>query len=113
MSWIHVDDVAKALEFCIENNAIEGPVNFTAPNPEKMKNFGRTLADVINRPFWAPVPSLLLKGVLGEMSQLVLSSQKALPKKLQAHGFVFDYPQLYGALDSLIESPAKQTEKAK
>ncbi|SES36094.1 TIGR01777 family oxidoreductase [Salisediminibacterium halotolerans] len=113
MSWIHVDDVAKAIEFCIENTAIDGPVNFTAPNPEKMKNFGRTLADVMNRPFWAPVPSLLLKGALGEMSQLVLSSQKALPKKLQAHGFVFDYPQLYGALDSLIESPSKQAAKAK
>ncbi|MCE7792247.1 TIGR01777 family oxidoreductase [Salipaludibacillus sp. CUR1] len=103
MSWIHIEDVAKALAYCVTNKDIQGPVNFTAPNPEKMKNFGKTLADVLNRPFWAPVPSTVLHIVLGEMSMLVLEGQRVLPKKLQENGYTFTYPHLKEALNDLLK----------
>lgn len=102
MSWIHVDDAAKALIYCLENTDMEGPVNVTSPTPERMKVFGRTLADVLDRPFWAPVPSNILKAALGEMSVLILEGQQVVPQKLLDHGFEFQYPNLYEALYELV-----------
>lgn len=103
MSWVHIKDVAKAITYCIEEDKIKGPVNVTAPNPQKMKNFGKTLSNVLNRPFWAPVPSTLLHIGLGEMSVLILEGQQALPSKLTTNGFVFDYPHLQDALEGLLK----------
>jgi len=102
MSWIHIEDVAQALVHCIHNNDIHGPVNFTAPEPQRMKDFGKTLATVLNRPFWAPVPSSVLHIILGEMSSLVLEGQKVIPKKLQESGYIFLYPHLNEALLDLL-----------
>lgn len=102
MSWIHVEDVAKALMYCIENEDIQGPVNVTSPSPARMKVFGQTLADVLNRPFWAPVPSNILKVAFGEMSSLILHGQQVIPQKLLDQGFEFDYPDLHNALYDLV-----------
>lgn len=102
MSWIHINDVAKALIHCIHHNDIQGPVNFTAPQPQRMKTFGKTLASVLHRPFWAPVPSSILQTLLGEMSILVLEGQKVIPEKLQESGYTFSYPNLNGALSDLL-----------
>lgn len=102
MSWVHVEDVAKALIYCLENEDIQGPVNVTAPSPARMKVFGQTLADVLNRPFWAPVPSNILKAALGEMSVLLLDGQQVIPQKLLDHGFNFSYPDLNDALYDLV-----------
>lgn len=102
MSWIHIKDVAKGLMFLIENKELSGPVNFTAPNPEKMKHFGKTLSSVLGKPFWAPVPSIMLKAVLGEMSVLVLEGQKVHPQKLMDYGYTFEFPQLKEALEDLL-----------
>ncbi|UCZ54093.1 TIGR01777 family oxidoreductase [Bacillus shivajii] len=103
MSWVHIDDVARAIIHCINTPTIKGPVNITAPNPERMKDFGKTLAQVLNRPFWAPVPSSILKIGLGEMSTLVLEGQKVLPKKLEDHHFTFTYRDLQNGLKNLLQ----------
>ncbi|PRO65471.1 TIGR01777 family oxidoreductase [Alkalicoccus urumqiensis] len=102
MSWIHVEDVANALIFCINNESMSGPVNMTAPQPARMKTFGRTLSDVLNKPFWAPVPSNVLKLVLGDMSVLILEGQQVIPQKLLDAGFHFDYAELEEALYDLV-----------
>lgn len=102
MSWIHLDDVAKGVVYLLDQEDLQGPVNFTAPNPEKMKHFGKTLSSVLGKPFWAPVPSVMLKAALGEMSVLVLEGQKVLPDQLTAHGYTFRYPTLKEALENLV-----------
>lgn len=102
MSWIHLEDVVKGIIFTIENEQIQGPINFTAPHPVIMNDFGKTLAQVLHRPHWLPVPSLALRLLLGEMSTLVVEGQKVLPKKLLDHGFQFQYPDLKMALKNIF-----------
>ncbi|MBY0098025.1 TIGR01777 family oxidoreductase [Mesobacillus maritimus] len=102
LSWIHIQDVVRGILFVIEHADVRGPVNFTAPEPVQMQEFGKTLATVLNKPHWFPVPSFALKILLGEMSLLVLEGQKVLPKALLDHGFSFHYPHLRLALEEIF-----------
>jgi hypothetical protein len=102
MSWIHIDDVIKGISFIIENKNIHGPVNFTAPHPVTMAEFGQTLAEVIHRPHWLTVPSFAFRLLLGEMSTLVVDGQKVLPNKLLENGYPFQYPELKLALKNIF-----------
>jgi hypothetical protein len=101
ISWIHLDDEVGAIEFCINNGSISGPVNLSSPNAVSNADFGKTLAKVIHRPYWFPTPAFLLKIILGEMSTLVLEGQRAYPQKLLESGFKFAYPDLFEALKHL------------
>ncbi|TFE01240.1 TIGR01777 family oxidoreductase [Jeotgalibacillus sp. R-1-5s-1] len=103
LSWIHHEDVARAVLFAIENEKLEGPFNVTAPNPMRMKEFGETVGKVLNRPHWMPVPGFALKLALGDKSALVLEGQKVLPKVLEEHGFTFKYPLLHDALREIYD----------
>ncbi len=101
-SWIHMDDEVGALQFLMENQQASGPFNLTAPHPVQMAEFGRTLAQIIARPYWFPVPKFGLRLVLGEMSTLVLSSQRALPVRLQQLGYPFKFERLRSALEDVL-----------
>jgi uncharacterized protein len=101
LSWVHIEDAVGLIKFAIENGGISGPLNITAPNPKRMKEFGKTLGTIINKPHWLPTPSFALKLLLGEMSLLVLEGQNVFPKKAIDHGFQFKYPNLNEALKSL------------
>jgi uncharacterized protein len=102
MSWIHIEDVVKGISFIIENEQIQGPINFTSPNPVTMTEFGKTLASVLHRPHWLPVPSSALRLLLGEMSTLVIDGQKVLPNKLLENGYQFTYSDLNLALENIF-----------
>ena len=102
LSWIHIQDVARAIAFCMKNQHVQGPVNFTAPNPVQMDTFGKTIGAVMHRPHWFPVPPFLLKAALGEMSVLVLEGQKVLPDKLIQEEFSFSFPTLKMALEDIL-----------
>ena len=102
LSWIHIQDVARAIAFCMKNQHLQGPVNFTAPNPVQMDTFGKTIGAVMHRPHWFPVPPFLLKAALGEMSVLVLEGQKVLPDKLIQEEFSFSFPTLKMALEDIL-----------
>ncbi|PIC64508.1 TIGR01777 family protein [Sporosarcina sp. P13] len=101
-SWVHVEDVANAILFTLESDAIEGPVNVVAPSPMHMNAFGKTIAKVLYRPHWFPVPSFAMELALGEKSIIVLKGQHVLPKKLLEKGFTFRYPSLEPALKNLL-----------
>jgi len=101
LSWIHIRDMVRLLEFCLYHPEIGGPVNATAPNPVTNSEFSRILAKVLRRPNWFPVPEFVLKTVLGELSSLLLEGQKVIPRKLMEHGFRFEYPELEPALRQL------------
>jgi uncharacterized protein (TIGR01777 family) len=103
LSWIHVQDVARAIIYCIEHKEISGPVNFTAPLPVRMKEFGTTIASVMHRPHWFPVPNFILKTALGEMSMLVTKGQKALPETLIQHHYPFLFSNLKSALEDILK----------
>lgn len=98
LSWIHIHDVSRAILYILENKEISGPVNFTAPNPATMKEFGQTLAKCLGKPHWLPAPSFAIRLALGEMSILITEGQKVLPAKLLDHGYSFQFEQLQPAL---------------
>ncbi|MBO0587918.1 TIGR01777 family oxidoreductase [Sporosarcina sp. E16_8] len=101
VSWVHIEDVARAITFTIGNKSIDGPVNVTSPFPKRMKYFGKTIGSVLHRPHWIPVPSFVMKIVLGKKSALVLEGQHVLPEKLLNSGFTFHFPTLESALNDL------------
>jgi uncharacterized protein len=102
MSWIALTDLIRIIEFCMENDDISGPVNCTAPNPVRNAEFSKTLATVLHRPTFLPVPRFLLKLAPGGMAdEALLASERVVPEKLLAKGFDFQYPELRGALESL------------
>ncbi len=101
MSWIHIGDLVRAVEFLMENGH-HGPFNLTAPNPVRNEEFTRLLCRTIRRPCFFPVPSFFLRLVFGEMADyLLLEGQKVIPRRLIESGFQFVYPDLKRALESL------------
>ncbi|MGH7767438.1 MAG: DUF1731 domain-containing protein, partial [Candidatus Binatia bacterium] len=102
MPWIHVEDEVGLIQFLMENTNARGAVNMTAPNPVTMKEFCRTLASVLHRPCWAPVPVFALRLLLGEMAGILLTGQRAVPAAAQRLGYRFRYPELRGALEALL-----------
>jgi uncharacterized protein len=100
--WVHRDDVIGIALWTLENDAVEGPVNATAPQPVTMKEFARVLGKVLGRPAWAPVPALALRALMGEMAEAVLTGQRVLPAAAERLGYRFRYPELEPALRSIL-----------
>jgi uncharacterized protein (TIGR01777 family) len=96
--WIHLDDVVGALLFALDNDALRGPVNVTAPEPVTNKELSRTLGRVLHRPAFAPVPALAVKTLYGEMASIVTTGQRAVPTRLEELGYQFRRPDLEQAL---------------
>ncbi len=103
MSWIALEDAAGAVEYALTNEALRGAVNVVAPNPVRNSEFTQTLGEALHRPTVFPMPAFAVKLAFGEMgTTLLLGSQRVLPKKLEASGFQFKYPELKAALQSSI-----------
>jgi uncharacterized protein (TIGR01777 family) len=98
MSWIHREDWIAIVQAMINNASMQGAYNATSPNPVTNREFTQTLAYCLNRPALLPVPDWLLKTVLGEISELVLGSQRVMPERLLAQDFEFQYPDLVSAV---------------
>ena len=101
MPWVHIEDEIGLILFLMENGKAQGSFNTTAPNPVTMEEFCKGLGKVLNRPAWASVPASLLTLLLGEMADVVLGSQRALPKAAEKLGYNFKYPTITEALESL------------
>jgi hypothetical protein len=102
LSWIHIEDMVRVIDFCIRHDRIMGPVNATAPHPVTNDEFGRALGKALRRPHLFPVPAFLFKLLFGELSVLLLEGQKVVPRTLIDHGFEFRYPTIDQALRQLI-----------
>ena len=104
VSWIHHQDLCKMMLYAIETLAVKGVYNAVAPNPVTNKKLVLTIAK--NKyPIYFPsfVPAFLLKIILGEMSIEVLKSANVSAQKIQAAGFVFDYPTIEEAIPNLMK----------
>jgi hypothetical protein len=98
ISWIALTDHVAAVRYLIEQDAIEGPVNLTAPTPVTNAQFTAELARALRRPALLRVPAPVLRLILGELSGELLGSQRVVPKRLQDAGFSFRYPGIAAAL---------------
>jgi uncharacterized protein len=101
MPWIHIEDEIGLLLFLIENSDARGAFNATAPNPVTMTEFSRSLGAALNRPSWVSVPPSVLALVTGEMADMLLTGQRAVPEAAQRLGYGFKYSTIADALQSL------------
>ncbi|TGG90634.1 TIGR01777 family protein [Natronospirillum operosum] len=100
-SWIHRDDWVRAVRFLIDTPTLQGPVNLTAPHPVRYQTFAHCLGRVLRRPVWLTPPRWLLKPILGERSDLMLASTRALPDRLVEAGFEWTHEELEPALAAI------------
>jgi hypothetical protein len=101
MPWIHIEDEIGLLLFLVENEQARGAFNSTAPNPVTMEEFAKALGEVLNRPSWVSVPPSMLALIAGEMADMLLTGQRAVPEAATKLGYVFKYPMIGAALQSL------------
>jgi len=102
-SWIAIDDVTAAIIFALHNDDLRGPVNIVGPSPVQNAEFVRALAYALHRPAIFPFPEFAVRTLLGEMGQeLLLTSERAIPAKLQANGYTFRYATLPEALQAAL-----------
>lgn len=104
ISWIHIEDLVRACDFLIENEAIQGAVNFTAPdslcNLEQTKKMGQYL----HRPTFMSMPAWLVRLIFGEGSIVMLESKEVYPRILQDGGFTFKYPTFDSAMEQIVHA---------
>jgi uncharacterized protein (TIGR01777 family) len=101
MSWIHIHDLVELFAFAIQNNFV-GRFNAVAPTPVTNTEFSQTLAKILGRVLAPRVPAMVLKLMLGEMSQVVLGSQRVSNEKIRKQFFEFKFVDLESALADLV-----------
>lgn len=102
MSWVSLDDAVGIIDFAIQNDELVGPINALAPNPTTNREFTKALGKALGRPTLARIPKFVLRAALGELSDLLLGSVRAFPRKLESAGYRFRHPDIGGALDDLV-----------
>jgi uncharacterized protein (TIGR01777 family) len=102
MPWVHIEDQIAAIDFLLNREDAQGPYNACAPSPVRNRDFAKTLASLLHRPAFMPMPAVALRLLLGELSILLLGGQRARPNRLQAAGFTFRFTDLHAALENLL-----------
>lgn len=106
MSWIHRDDLVRAIAHCLATPSLSGPVNATAPEPVANRVFTRALGIALRRPALIPLPAVAIRLLLGDMGrELLLGGQAVLPARLTATGFTFRHPGIDDALAAILSPP--------
>jgi hypothetical protein len=102
ISWIHTEDLVGILLAAIDGGQWHGPVNATAPEPQRNGDFSKALGRALHRPSLLPVPGAALRLLYGEMAEIVTSGARVLPAKALVLGYEFLYPQLDVALRAAL-----------
>lgn len=111
MSWIHVQDVVGLLIFALKNASVKGPMNTVAPHPVTNAAFSKALGKAVHRPAFMPAPAFALQLAMGELSALVLHSQRVIPEVAEKAGYKFIYPEIQPALDQIAQKPPRSNVK--
>ena len=106
MSWITLPDYTAIVSFLLTHPEISGPVNMTTPNPATNAEFTAALAAALHRPALLFLPTPVLQLALGGVSSDILSSARVMPRRLLAAGYQYQFPELRGALQAELASPA-------
>jgi uncharacterized protein (TIGR01777 family) len=103
MSWIAMADHIAAMRFLLASTDLSGPVNLTAPEPVRNRDYTKAVARALRRPAVAVVPAVALRTALGEFAdEGVLVSQRVVPAKLEEAGFSFAYDDIDAAVRALV-----------
>lgn len=102
VSWIHLADEVTAIRFLAETEAARGPFNLAAPNPVTNRELSQAIADALNRPNLLRAPRLALQVALGDMAEMLLGGQRAVPAALEALGFRFHFTDVRAAVADLL-----------
>lgn len=102
VSFIALDDLLSAIAFVIENKALKGPINFTAPHPITNRQMTNALARTLKRPEIFSVPKWILRAIFGSTAEALLDSTAAYPKVLLDAGFIFHYPDIESTFRHII-----------
>jgi uncharacterized protein (TIGR01777 family) len=99
ISWVAIDDAVDAIKLALKDESIRGPLNIVSPNPVTNEEFTKTLGHVLSRPTALAMPAFAVRLAFGEMAdEMLLTSQRVIPKKLNDAGYEFQQPELEGAL---------------
>ena len=101
-SWIHIRDLVEIVIFLIEHPEISGPINACSPHPLRNKDLAKALGKALHRPSFLRAPAFMVRLLLGEFGSVVLKGQRVLPRRLLQFGFVFQFPEIQGALKDIL-----------
>lgn len=104
VSWIHIEDVVRAIIFLLQQPDANGPYNLTAPEPVRQSYLAHAIGKALGKPSWLPAPAFALKLVLGKSmaNELLLEGARILPQKLEQEGFRFVYTNVNDALNNIL-----------
>jgi uncharacterized protein len=102
MPWIHLDDLVGIYLQAVDDASWSGPVNAAAPTPVTNRAFSKKLGKVLRRPAFAPVPALAIRTLYGQMAEIVVEGQRAVPQRTLELGYRFRHPDLEPALRSAL-----------
>ncbi len=112
MPWIHLDDLVGLFLHAAGHPEASGPMNAVAPNPVTNREFTRVLAAAVHRPAIFPMPGAMLKLAVGEFAQVLLASQRVVPRVAERTGYQFRYPELSGAFQAILHK-AQRTKRSR
>lgn len=113
LPWIHLMDVARAIQFLLEQRQLSGPFNLCAPEGVTNRAFLRAVQAVLRRPPLFPLPAFVLRAALGELATVMLDSQHLVPERLTEATFQFAYPTLSQALSQLLRERGGSPEASR
>lgn len=102
MPWIHIDDLVGLLLHAVRTSDLNGPMNAVGPQPVTNRDFTQALARTLHRPAVFPMPGAMLKLIFGQFAEVLLASQRVLPKAALASGYRFQFNELSAALENLL-----------
>jgi uncharacterized protein (TIGR01777 family) len=103
LPWIHMHDMVAALQHVASAVDLSGSFNMCAPNPVSNAMMAAALGKALDRPAGMPAPAFMLKMMMGEVADVLLGSQRALPSRLLESGFQFQFPEIDAALVNLVQ----------
>lgn len=104
MAWIDRRDLIRMIHWIIEDGSRTGVYNLTSPEPVRNRELTKALGNALNRPAILPAPAFALRLVLGEMAdEMLLASQRVVPKRALDEGFEFEYPGIRSSMNSALD----------
>lgn len=104
MPWIHIDDLVGLLLHAARTTDLNGPMNAVGPQPVTNRDFTQVLARTLHRPAVFPMPGVMLKLAFGQFGEVLLASQRVLPRAALSSGYRFQFSELPAALDNLLRA---------
>lgn len=107
VSWIHVEDFCRAIEWIIAHDDLAGPVNQCAPNPLPNREMMKIFRDLCGMPIGLPATEWMLEigaFFLRTETELIFKSRRVVPGRLLGSGFKFKFEHFKSAIENLSRS---------